>query len=276
METWDGKEIPNTLRPGQAKERFGVDYTDADVKHAYDNAFDPVKGEHVDPRTGEPLVETTRDGRGRGWEMRYDPATKDWSAWNKGDGYGRAGKPVAFPDYDPAVGKTYSSGDGLAPGDPHPHTPPETHNRATGTPGVEHVNRGNTNGKENPKIENWLKYQEQITGWKRNNKGEMPEYTRYDSNGEPVRIDGRTWRGQPPQEVYLDAKRGYQRVYYDPTHTKGMQQQLIDEAKRQRRVLPPGAKLEWHISSREGANAISTILAKKRIRGIDVIYTPER
>ena len=276
VETWDGKEIPNTLRPGQAKERFGVDYTDADVKQAYDNAFDPVKGEHVDPRTGEPLVETTRDGRGRGWEMRYDPATKDWSAWNKGDGYGRAGKPVAFPDYDPAVGKTYSSGDGLAPGDPHPHTPPETHNRATGTPGVEHVNRGNTNGKENPKIENWLKYQEQITGWKRNNKGEMPEYTLYDSNGEPVRIDGRTWRGHPPQEVYLDAKRGYQRVYYDPASSEGIKDNLIAEAKRQLGVLPPGAKLEWHISSREGANAISTILAKKRIRGIDVIYTPER
>ena len=276
METWDGKEIPNTLRPGQAKERFGVDYTDADVKHAYDNAFDPAKGEHVDPRTGEPLVETTRDGRGRGWEMRYDPATKQWSAWNKGDGYGRAGKPIAFPDYDPAVGKTYSSGDGLAPGDPHPHTPPETHNRATGTPGVEHVNRGNTGGKENPKIENWLKYQEQITGWKRNNKGEMPEYTLYDSKGKPVRIDGRTWRGHPPQEVYLDAKRGYQRAYYDPASSKGIKDNLIAEAKRQRRVLPPGAKLEWHISSREGADAISRILENKGIYDVDVIYTPER
>ena len=276
VETWDGNEIPNTLRPGQAKERFGVDYTDADVKQAYDNAFDPVKGEHVDPRTGEPLVETTRDGRGRGWEMRYDPATKEWSAWNRGDGYGRAGKPIAFPDYDPAVGKTYSSGDGLAPGDPHPHTPPETHNRATGTPGVEHVNRGNTGGKENPKIENWLKYQEQITGWKRNNKGEMPEYTLYDSKGKPVRIDGRTWRGHPPQEVYLDAKRGYQRAYYDPASSKGIKDNLIAEAKRQRRVLPPGAKLEWHISSREGADAISRILAKEKIYGVDVIYTPER
>ena len=276
VETWDGKEIPNTLRPGQAKERFGVDYTDADVKHAYDNAFDPVKGEHVDPRTGEPLVETTRDGRGRGWEMRYDPATKQWSAWNKGDGYGRAGKPIAFPDYNPAVGKTYSSGDGLAPGDPHPHTPPETHNRATGTPGVEHVNRGNTGGKENPKIENWLKYQEQITGWKRNNKGEMPEYTLYDSQGEPVRIDGRTWRGHPPQEVYLDAKRGYQRVYYDPASSKGIKDNLIAEAKRQLGVLPPGAKLEWHISSREGADAISRVLEDKGIYDVDVIYTPER
>ena len=276
VETWDGKEIPNTLRPGQAKERFGVDYTDADVKQAYDNAFDPVKGEHVDPRTGEPLVETTRDGRGRGWEMRYDPATKEWSAWNKGDGYGRAGKPIAFPDYDPAVGKTYSSGDGLAPGDPHPHTPPETHNRATGTPGVEHVNRGNTGGRENPKIENWLKYQEQITGWKRNNKGEMPEYTLYDSQGKPVRIDGRTWRGHPPQEVYLDAKRGYQRVYYDPASSKGIKDNLIDEADRQLGVLPPGAKLEWHISSREGADAISRILEDARIYDVDVIYTPER
>ena len=278
VETWDGKEIPNTLRPGQAKERFGVDYTDADVKQAYDNAFDPAKGEHVDPRTGEPLVETTRDGRGRGWEMRYDPATKQWSAWNKGDGYGRAGKPIAFPDYNPAVGKTYSSGDGLAPGDPHPHTPPETHNRATGTPGVEHVNRGNTGGKENPKIENWLKYQEQITGWKRNNKGEMPEYTLYDSQGEPVRIDGRTWRGHPPQEVYLDAKRGYQILHHNPTHEKavGIKGNLIDEANRQLGVLPPGAKLEWHISSREAADAISRILAKEKIYGVDVIYTPER
>jgi len=278
VETWDGKEIPNTLRPGQAKERFGVDYTDADVKHAYDNAFDPAKGEHVDPRTGEPLVETTRDGRARGWEMRYDPATKEWSAWNRGDGYGRAGKPIAFPDYDPAVGKTYSSGDGLAPGDPHPHTPPETHNRATGTPGVEHVNRGNTGGTENPKIENWLKYQEQITGWKRNNKGEMPEYTLYDSQGEPVRIDGRTWRGHPPQEVYLDAKRGYQILHHNPTHEKsvGMKGNLIDEANRQLGVLPPGAKLEWHISSREAADAISRILEDARIYDVDVIYTPER
>ena len=276
VETWDGKEIPNTLRPGQAKERFGVDYTDTDVKQAYDNAFDPVKGNHVDPRTGEPLVETTRDGRGRGWEMRYDPATKEWSAWNKGDGYGRAGKPIAFPDYNPEVGKTYSSGDGLTPGDPHPHTPPETHNRATGTPGVEHVNRGNTNGAENPKIENWLKYQEQITGWKRNNKGEMPEYTLYDSKGKPVRIDGRTWRGHPPQEVYLDAKRGYQRTYYDPASSKGIKDNLIAEANRQLGVLPPGAKLEWHISSREGADAISRILENKGIYDVDVIYTPER
>ena len=276
VETWDGREVPNTLRSGQARERFGVDYTDADVKRAYENAFDPVKGEHVDPRTGEPLVETTRDGRGRGWEMRYDPATKEWSAWNRGEGYGRAGKPLAFPEYDPAVGRTYSSGDGKAPGEPHPHTPPETHDRATGTPGVEHVNRGNTSGAENQKIENWLRYQEQITGWKRGSDGKIPEYTLYDSNGDPVRIDGPTWRGHPPQEVYLDAKRGYQRIYYDPASSKGIKDNLIAEAKRQLGVLPPGAKLEWHISTREGANAISTILAKKRIRGIDVIYTPER
>ena len=174
------------------------------------------------------------------------------------------------------MGRTYSSGDGKAPGEPHPHTPPETHDRATGTPGVEHVNRGNTGGAENQKIENWLKYQEQITGWKRGSDGKIPEYTLYDSKGKPVRIDGRTWRGHPPREVYLDAKRGYQRIHYDPTNTKGMQQQLIDEAKRQRRVLPPGAKLEWHISSREGADAISRILAKEKIYGVDVIYTPER
>ena len=276
VETWDGREVPNTLRSGEARERFGVDYTDADVKRAYENAFDPVKGEHVDPRTGEPLVETTRDGRGRGWEMRYDPATKEWSAWNRGDGYGRTGKPLAFPEYDPAVGRTYSSGDGKAPGEPHPHTPPETHDRATGTPGVEHVNRGNTGGAENQKIENWLRYQEQITGWKRGSDGKIPEYTLYDSNGKPVRIDGHTWRGHPPREVYLDAKRGYQRVYYDPASSKGIKDNLIDEADRQLGVLPPGAKLEWHVSSREGADAISRILEDARIYDVDVIYTPER
>ena len=278
VETWDGREVPNTLRSGQARERFGVDYTDADVKRAYENAFDPVKGEHVDPRTGEPLVETTRDGRGRGWEMRYDPATKEWSAWNRGDGYGRAGKPLGFPEYDPAVGRTYSSGDGKAPGEPHPHTPPETHDRATGTPGVEHVNRGNTGGAENQKIENWLKYQEQITGWKRGSDGKIPEYTLYDSKGKPVRIDGHTWRGHPPQEIYLDAKRGYQILHHNPDHpkAKGVQQQLIKEANRQLEVLPPGAKLEWHVSSREAADAISRILEDEGIYGVDVIYTPER
>ena len=143
---------------------------------------------------------------------------------------------------------------------------------------MEHVNRGNTNGAENPKIENWLKYQEQITGWKRNNKGEMPEYTLYDSNGEPVRIDGRTWRGHPPREVYLDAKRGYQILHHNPDHPKAadIKGNLIAEAKRQLGVLPRGAKLEWHISSREAADAISRILAKEKIYGVDVIYTPER
>ena len=123
-----------------------------------------------------------------------------------------------------------------------------------------------------------MKYQEQITGWKRNNKGEMPEYTLYDSQGEPVRIDGRTGRGHPPQEVYLDAKRGYQILHHNPTHEKavGIKGNLIDEANRQLGVLPPGAKLEWHISSREAADAISRILAKEKIYGVDVIYTPER
>ena len=58
----------------------------------------------------------------------------------------------------------------------------------------------------------------------------MPEYTLYDSKGKPVRIDGRTWRGHPPQEVYLDAKRGYQRVYYDPASSKGIKDNLIAEA----------------------------------------------
>lgn len=91
-----------------------------------------------------------------------------------------------------------------------------------------------------------------------------------------MRIDGRTWRGHPPREVYLDAKRGYQRIYYDPASSKGIKDNLIAEAKRQLGVLPPGAKLEWHISSREGADAISRILEDKGIYDVDVIYTPER
>ena len=55
-----------------------------------------------------------------------------------------------------------------------------------------------------------------------------------------------------------------------------MKGNLIDEANRQLGVLPPGAKLEWHISSREAADAISRILEDARIYDVDVIYTPER
>ena len=108
---------------------------------------------------------------------------------------------------------------------------------------MEHVNRGNTGGAENSKIEDWLKYQEQITGWKRGSDGKIPEYTLYDSKGKLVRIGGHTWRGHPPQEVFLDAKRGYQRIHHNPTHSKGVKDNLIDEAKRQLGVLPP--VLNW-------------------------------
>jgi hypothetical protein len=253
--------------------------TPADVQQAYRDAFDPVKGKHVDPRTGEPLLEKTRNGS-RGWDMRYDPVSEKWVAWNKQDGYGRGytPRPITFPDYDPRIGARYPSGDGLAPGEPHPHTPPETHDPIKRTDGIEYVNRGNTGETKSAKIERWLRFQEQITGWLRDPDGKMPEYTLYDSKGTPVRLDGRQLRGYPPQEVFLDAKQGHQVLHYAPNSgiAKGMQDRLVAEAKRQLAVLPKGAKLEWHISTREAADAISNILADEKIYGVDVIYTPER
>jgi len=41
-------------------------------------------------------------------------------------------------------------------------------------------------------------------------------------------------------------------------------------------LLRVAATLEQHIPTREGAAAISRILAKEKIYGVDVIYTPER
>ena len=77
-----------------------------------------------------------------------------------------------------------------------------------------------------------------------------------------VSFDGRTLRGDPPQEVYLEAKRGYEILDRAPysQRAEGMRHNLLEELRRQMRVLPKGAELEWHVSTARGATAIRNIV----------------
>ena len=56
-------------------------------------------------------------------------------------------------------------------------------------------------------------YQEQIIGAQRTANGDLSEYARHDpTSGRPVAFDGRTFRGDPPVETFLDAKGPYPRI----------------------------------------------------------------
>ncbi|GAA3675393.1 restriction endonuclease fold toxin 5 of polymorphic toxin system [Yimella lutea] len=119
-------------------------------------------------------------------------------------------------------------------------------------------------------------YQEQITGAQRTANGHLSEYVRHDpTSGRPVAFDGRTFRGDPPVETFLDAKHGYAQLAHQPRSdwSTGTSDRLVSEAERQVRALPDGARLEWHASDPAGAAAIKDLLDSRGIFEIDVIHT---
>ena len=158
----------------------------------------------------------------------------------------------------------------LPGGDP-PHTPPETFNSEAGPEGsgFHFFNRGQAPA--------WDPYQSQVTGLVPDEHGRIPEWMQYDPDtGKFVAFDTRTHRGDT--EVFIDAKHGYQALYYNQDKIPdGMIRNIVSEARRQQSAVPEDAVLEWHVSSPEGAAALHHILDKElkdRMR-IQVIYTPE-
>jgi hypothetical protein len=122
-------------------------------------------------------------------------------------------------------------------------------------------------------------YQEHVTGILRNPDGSTTEYRMpYDnpkSGGHPyVDFDGHVWRGQPPQEVFQEAKDGYPYVA-DPESFIGQAAlaQMDQEATGQLAALrqsSPNAKLEWYFSSQEAADFMNEHFENV---GIDVFCT---
>ncbi|SKN58178.1 Uncharacterised protein [Mycobacteroides abscessus subsp. massiliense] len=174
------------------------------------------------------------------------------------------------PDqFDPSVGQHYTSGDPHHPGGWPPHTPEATWTKGDPTPGWEHVNRG----PDKP----WMGFQEQITGIERTPDGRIPEYVMTNpETGEVVRFDsGPIERGN--QQVFLDAKHNYTPLIKSPDApwTENIQNELVREAQRQIRVLPPETGLEWHVANPQSAAIIRNLLEGRGL-DVDVIYTPEK
>ncbi len=125
-------------------------------------------------------------------------------------------------------------------------------------------------------------YQAQISGVPITVHGTVEyrvHYTPSNPNGQQwVDFDGHVWRGQPPQEYFLDAKDDYSHFLANPQWEGARQEQLIAleaQALRQiaaRNQTSPDAKIEWHFSGEGDAMLVREYFADRGI-GIDVIHT---
>jgi hypothetical protein len=99
-----------------------------------------------------------------------------------------------------------------------------------------------------------------------------------------VNFDGHTWRGQPPVEVYLEAKDGYQWIL-PPGSSKisdSIFGRFTDQALRQWEAMKQNgavdARLEWHFSDPDVAQAVRDAFSDNnafREINIAIYYTPK-
>ncbi|WP_136611572.1 Tox-REase-5 domain-containing protein [Sinomonas albida] len=134
--------------------------------------------------------------------------------------------------------------------------------------------------KRNSPGEEWKVYQEQIAGIRRNAQGYVPEYLVPREFGKPVQFDGHVWRGRPPREIFLEAKDGYG-IMVDPAKPRFFftkhGQEFIEQARSQAeavRRLCPEARIEWHFSNRDVADAVRDVFLDSDI-SVEVYYTPK-
>ena len=161
-------------------------------------------------------------------------------------------------------GSTYTSMNSAFPGDYPPHTPPNKN-------GIKYIKR-------TKEYAEWVQYQEQISGWNVTNDGKIPEYVVPMPGKKPVEFDGHTVRGEPPVEIFLEAKHRHQPLLYyaEYMNSQKTQVRILKQVRRQMSVLPENAQLEWHISSKQGAQAISLLFIKAKIYSVKVVHTPFR
>ncbi|MGH3954543.1 MAG: Tox-REase-5 domain-containing protein [Mycobacterium sp.] len=170
--------------------------------------------------------------------------------------------------FDPGGGQQYTSGDPHHPGGWPPGTPDATWNKGDTEPGWKHINHNFD--------KDWMPYQEQVGGIERTPSGALPEWVQHDlDTGAPVSFDGHTFRG--PQEVFLEAKDGFRGLAFAPDNAYwlGRAESAIEQVDRQLGALPPGARLEWHVSDPYGAAALRDLFDSNGVYGVEVIYTPK-
>ena len=241
--------------------------TPDDYSKAYENAKND-DGVAVDPRTEEPLRVDPETGK-QGWHLKYDTETDTFVARNPGAGHFDPKPPAASLSFDPEVGSSYSSGDAHLPGGHPPTTPEATWDPKSGEAGFDHVTPTSPKG---------IDYQAQISGLEVLPDGRQPEYVvPSDNPGGSVKFDGHTMRGDPPVEVFLEAKDGYSILGEAPFHPKAqnMMDSIRAQVDRQLNALPEGAVLEWHVSDPIGAAAIQKIFDDLMLEDVQVFYTPK-
>ncbi|MEN4419753.1 Tox-REase-5 domain-containing protein [Mycobacteroides chelonae] len=177
-------------------------------------------------------------------------------------------QPPTPHEFDPGAGQHYASGDPHHPGGWPPGTPEATWNKGDTEPGWKHINHNFD--------KDWMPYQEQIGGIERTPSGALPEWVQHDlDTGAPVSFDGHTYRG--PQEVFLEAKDGFRGMAFAPDNAywTGRAESALEQVDRQLGALPPGARLEWHVSDPYGAAALRDLFDSNGVYGVEVIYTPK-
>lgn len=242
-----------------------------DYEAALERAPKNCEGVPIDPRTGEPLRGVGEDGPQQ-WHLKWDPEAGEageFVARNPGQGFVEPGPRAPKADYDPAIGETYASGDGTKPGGHPPSIPERTWDPDSGMPGHDYVT---------PTSDKGVEYQSQISGWEVLPDGTQPEYLLPTNTASGVvKFDGHTVRGDPPVEVFLEAKDGYEVLGTAPggKMAKDMTDNILEQVDRQSRALPDGAVLEWHVSDPVGAAAIQKLFRDNEIYDVDVFFTPK-
>lgn len=240
----------------------------ADYEAALARAPKNEDGVPIDPRTGEPLRGVGEDGPQK-WELKWDPVAGEFVARNPGQGFLEPGPHAPKANYDPDIGENYASGGGTKPGGHPPSIPDRTWDPKSGEPGHDYVT---------PTSKKGVEYQSQISGWEVLPDGTQPEYLMPSATPSGVvKFDGHTVRGDPPVEVFLEAKDGYQVLGTAPgiKMSKDMATKIENQVNNQLDALPEGAVLEWHVSDPIGAAAIKSLFEVQDIQGVHVMYTPK-
>ncbi|RWZ68316.1 hypothetical protein ELQ92_03605 [Labedella populi] len=179
------------------------------------------------------------------------------------------GQAVGAGTASPVDPSAYASGDSRFPGTHPPVTP--TAGTSGGGSGEWHTTPNRH------QFGDWPEYQEQISGSLRDQNGTIVEYRIWSEGHERfVEFDGHTLRGDPPVEVFLESKHGYAHVADQDSFLARIDSpKFVTELRAQLDALPDGARLEWHFSDFDVAAAVREYFSDRRIRGVDVVFTPK-
>ena len=106
----------------------------------------------------------------------------------------------------------------------------------------------------------------------------LTPFTKTDGSTGQVMVDGHVWRGQPPEEIFLEAKDGYNfpiiRQPWEDAPTRQLDRFTREAEDQVAAAEQAGGRVEWHFSDEEVANWMRDYFAENHIN-VTVIYTPK-